>query len=157
MSTEMNAICNLCKKRKANKPNSHIISNFLVVPTYGDRDNAESFLIESNQIPLSIINEEGTDNLEEREQQNNKGKENMEDNILCSICEKRLADFLESNFSQEFHFNSPNINSINTNEYKFDYFNFQNANVVLFHLTMYSLFWRVHISKTEIFKNFSLS
>lgn len=79
-------ICQLCRRNKANKTNSHIVPAFWLKSQIGERGNEKAYL----------ITEEPKQNYEE----NVGAKGIAEDFILCSDCETRLG-YVESYFSAE--------------------------------------------------------
>ncbi|THV59311.1 hypothetical protein EZV76_10825 [Flagellimonas alvinocaridis] len=134
-------ICELCKKNEADKRNSHIIPKFL----------SKRLFEYTKPRHLLSINRKG----EPRKIQDTP----KEHNILCSQCEKRF-EILETYFSKKI----TSINDFNNQGGKFfveDYGENQllrciKINPTSFKLFIYSIIWRVSISKLQIFEKFKL-
>lgn len=136
--------CRLCKKADANQTGSHITSCFMVNSLLGDRDKEEGFIISSRGGDFTI---------------NRKADFLKDDFIFCRGCESRLS-YLEGYFSSEFtnkidevqySANFPVISEGNTNVCQPT-----NINPLAFHLLIYSVLWRAHISNNPFFTKYKI-
>ena len=138
------ANCKLCISRIADKPNSHIFPKFIKKGMFGDGSGKKAFRMDTRKmdqkpIPIQDLTKEN--------------------NILCSICELRLAR-LESYISKEWFYKFKNqrySHEFPTRKLlKFRIKVCANLNFIAFRLFIYSLLWRAHISMKENFDEFEL-
>ena len=137
-------LCQLCKEKEANQTGSHLLSCFMVTSMLGERGEENEFLISSV----------GGDY-----RKNRKGEEIKEDNIFCHGCEQRLA-YLEGYFSSEY------TNKVDQENYKQNFPKTElngktfhtpvNMKPFAFHLLIYSIVWRAHLSTKPLFVGFRI-
>ncbi len=145
MADDNDAICQLCKRNKANKTNSHIVPAFWLKSQIGERGNEKAYL----------ITEDPKQNYTE-----NIGAEGLaEDFILCSDCETRLG-YVESYFSAEVIQKIEDANFVANFEKKAskhgDLVKCKRVNPIAFYLLIYSIIWRAAISKQPVYSHFTL-
>lgn len=105
--------CELCKKAIADKTNSHIIPSFIVCKIAssdgsGKRNHELVYSIgkiiqaySGNEVPIEVMERNFDDLSEERINEELKKNTLAKDFVFCSSCEKALADYLESPYSQK--------------------------------------------------------
>ncbi len=136
--------CLLCKKRNANKKNSHIIPKFLGNSMLGSKQNKKG--------ESSVISKEGIRKLKIQDIP-------KEDYILCEICERRLS-IIENECARV-------LNSITGEKIKKQvdivktksghYYLLKENEPRVFHLFIYSIIWRISIASVKEFDEFRLS
>lgn len=105
--------CELCKRTVADKTNSHIVPSFIVCRTAssdgsGKRNHELVYSIgkiiqayTGNEVPMKVMERNFDDLSEERINEELKINPLSKDFVFCSSCEKALADYLESPYSQK--------------------------------------------------------
>lgn len=105
--------CELCKRAVADKTNSHIIPSFIVCKIAssdgsGKRNHELVYSIGKtiqayigNEVPDSVLKRNFDDLSDERINEELKKNTLAKDFVFCSSCEKALADYLESPYSQK--------------------------------------------------------
>lgn len=105
--------CELCKRAVADKTNSHIIPSFIVCKIAssdgsGKRNHELVYSIgkiiqayTGNEVPIKVMERNFDDLSDERINEELKKNTLSKDFVFCSSCEKALADYLESPYSQK--------------------------------------------------------
>ena len=146
MADDNDVICQLCRRNKANKTNSHIVPAFWLKSQIGERGNENAYLI--------------TEDPKQNYTENIGDKGLAEDYILCNDCETRLG-YVESYFSAEVIQKIEDANFVANFEKKIskhgDLLKCKRVNPIVFHLLIYSIIWRAAISKEPVYNHFTLS
>jgi hypothetical protein len=141
LKKEENFYCLLCKVNIADKLNSHIISKFLGKRLFEETNPRHSLVIEPSGKSYKI-----QDTFKE-------------DNILCSNCEKRIEK-IETLISREFEKISSYENYPKEFELKIigtqEYIECTTLNPNIVAIFIYTIIWRISISKLYAFQNFKL-
>lgn len=105
--------CKLCNKAIADKTNSHIIPSFIICRNAssdgsGKRNHELVYTLSTstsaytgNEVPMNVFERNFDDLSDERIEKELKHNTLSKDYILCSSCEKALADYLETPYASD--------------------------------------------------------
>jgi hypothetical protein len=135
--------CLLCKEKKADKTNSHIVPASMLKHMIGKRDYEESYLIDSKEVIMDQYF--GRSNLK-NDNTNIKSHQFAKDYWFCTKCEKRLGNVEDKVAPRIEHRirNSSDQGFLELTPNGHQYFNY-NGNGAELELFIYSIVWRLNL------------
>lgn len=135
--------CQLCREKVASQKNSHIIPKFLGKKLFAGTKPRFSWLMSSDGTLKKVQDTP------------------KEDHLICQNCEKGLNIYETHCSNQLSKYDDlsyrTNNNFVNIKIGEMDCFYPRNLDILIFNLFIYSIVWRVSVSKSDVFKNFKLS